>query len=390
MGVVAATLVHVTTTDMSLDWLLGPQLEAFVGQGFEVLGASAPGDHVPAIEARGVRHLPLHHATRSMAPHRDMAAFAELWRLFRRFRPDIVHTHNPKPGFYGRLAAAAASVPVVVNTVHGLYAQPADAVGRRAVVYGMEWAASRVSDAELVQNEEDVRVLQAIGVPAEHLFHLGNGIDLERFDPVAVPGDVRSAVREEIGAGPQTPVIGAVGRLVAEKGYAELFDAFESVRRTHPGALLMVVGPEDPAKADGLSSDLLATAARNGVRFLGHRTDMAALYAAMDLYVIASHREGFPRSAMEAAAMGVAVVATDIRGCRQVVDDGVTGRLVPVRDACRLAGALDDLVADRESRARMGEQARAKALVEFDQERVIDLTLDLYSRLLERKAGRRG
>jgi hypothetical protein len=97
-------LLHLTTTDISLALLLGPQLQAFAEAGYEVVTASAPGPYVTQLEAVGLQHLPLRHTTRAMAPHRDAAALVEVWRLFRRVRPAIVHTHNPKPGLYGRLA----------------------------------------------------------------------------------------------------------------------------------------------------------------------------------------------------------------------------------------------------------------------------------------------
>ena len=119
-----ARLVHVTTTDKSLALLLGPQLRAFAAAGYEVIGMSAPGEWVGQLEADGIRHIPLRHATRAVAPAHDVRALGELRGLFRTLRPDIVHTHNPKPGVYGRLAARAAHVPVIVNTVHGLYATP--------------------------------------------------------------------------------------------------------------------------------------------------------------------------------------------------------------------------------------------------------------------------
>jgi glycosyltransferase involved in cell wall biosynthesis len=119
------------------------------------------------------------------------------------------------------------------------------------------------------------------------------------------------------------------------------------------------------------------------------RRDVERLYAGMDLYVLASHREGFPRSAMEAAAMGLPVVATDIRGCRQVVDDGITGALVAPRDPAALTAALEQLAGDRELRARMGRAAREKAERDFDQQRVIDTTLELYERLLPAASGLR-
>jgi glycosyltransferase involved in cell wall biosynthesis len=383
MAMTRPRLVHVTTTDMSLDWLLGPQLVAFREAGYDVAGASAPGAHVEALEARGIRHLPLRHATRSMAPHRDARAFGELYRLFRSYAPDIVHTHNPKPGVYGRLAARAARVPVVVNTVHGLYALPSDPLGKRALVYSLERAAASCSQAELLQNPEDLPVLERLRVPRRKLHLLGNGIDLDRFDPaLAAPGH-RDKVRADLGIAPSDVVIGAVGRLVAEKGYVELFEAFGEVRRRHPEAVLVVVGPSDESKADALSPALLEAVEReHGVRFLGARDDVVDLYAAMDIYALASHREGFPRSAMEAAAMGLPLVVTDIRGCRQVVDHGVNGSLVALGDVRALTAALDDLVTDGDKRRRLGTAGRDKARREFDQRRLIDITLDVYARCL--------
>jgi glycosyltransferase involved in cell wall biosynthesis len=147
----------------------------------------------------------------------------------------------------------------------------------------------------------------------------------------------------------------------------------------------VVVGPDDPDKADALDRGAVAQARAAGVLFLGMRRDVEDLYAAMDLYVLASHREGFPRSAMEAAAMGLPIVATDIRGCRQVVDHETTGLLVPVEDAVALAAAIGELASDADRRRRMGDAARAKARREFDQQHVIDITLGVYERLLAAK-----
>jgi glycosyltransferase involved in cell wall biosynthesis len=379
----APLLVHVTTTDMSLALLLGPQLEAFRAAGYDVVGVSAPGRYVPELVARGIRHVPLAHSTRAMAPPRDAAAVAELVHVLRTLRPDIVHTHNPKPGVYGRLAARAVGVPVVVNTVHGLYALPGEPLAKRALVYGLERLAAACSRAELVQNPEDLETLRRIGIPDHKLVLLGNGIDLARFDPARVDPARRAALRREIGAGPDDVVVGLVGRLVWEKGYREVFAAAAHLRDRAPHLRFVVVGPLDADKSDTVTqADLDAAAASAAITFLGLRDDVADLYAAMDLYVLASHREGFPRSAMEAAAMGLPVVVTDIRGGRQVVDDGVTGRLVPVRDPEALARALAGLGSDAGIRAAMGAAARAKARAEFDQQRVIDTTLRVYERLL--------
>jgi glycosyltransferase involved in cell wall biosynthesis len=378
-------VVHVTTTDISLELLLGTQLEQLVARGFEVVGASAPGPYVERLEARGVRHVPLLHATRRMAPAEDLRAIAELVRCFRSLRPSVVHTHNPKPGIYGRIAARIARVPVIVNTVHGLYALPEDPPIKRAVVYGLERLAAACSDAELLQNEEDLPILRRLGVPERRLTILGNGIDLHRFDPGAVsPTDARSA-RAELGAvGPDEVVVGSVGRLVREKGYPELFEAAAQLRARAPQVRVSVIGPDDPAKADGLNADDRANAVFAQVRLLGHRDDVVRLYRGMDILVLASHREGFPRGPMEAAAMGLPVVATDIRGCRQAVEDGVTGILVPPRDPTALADAIATLAGDSALRTRMGAAGREKAAREFDQQRCIELTATTYCRLLDR------
>jgi glycosyltransferase involved in cell wall biosynthesis len=375
-------LVHVTTTDISLALLLGPQLRAFADAGMEVVGASAPGPWVEELRAAGIRHEPLAHATRAMAPGQDVKALRELTGLFRRLRPDIVHTHNPKPGIYGRLAARRAKVPVVVNTVHGLFAAPDDTLLRKSVVYGLERVASTCSQAELVQNEEDVETLRRLRVPARKLVLLGNGIDLARFRPAA-PADA-AAARRSIGLEAHQVAVGMVGRLVWQKGFRELFDAARSLRDTTPDAVVVVVGPLDRDKGDGLTpADITAAESLGNVRFLGERKDVEVLYPAFDLFVLPSYREGFPRAAMEASAGGVPVVATDIRGCRQVVEHGVTGLLVPVRDASALAGAVAALASDAVRRGAMGRAALRRAQEEFDDRRVIARTLEVYGRLVD-------
>ena len=135
--------------------------------------------------------------------------------------------------------------------------------------------------------------------------------------------------------------------------------------------MVVVVGPPDPAKSDGLTpEDIAAAEALGNIRFLGKRRDVEDLYPGFDMFVLPSYREGFPRSAMEASACGVPVVATDIRGCRQVVAHGSTGLLVPDRDAEALAGAMEELADDSPRRHAMGQAARKRAEAEFDDGRV--------------------
>ena len=378
------TVVHVTTTDMSLDWLLKPQLLAFANAGFDVIGVSAPGPHVADLVDAGIDHIATKHLTRAMQPGHDALAGPELRRIFTQLQPDIVHTHNPKPGVLGRIAARAAGVKVVVNTVHGLYAQPEDRWLRRKLVYGAERTAARFSDLELVQNPEDIDTLHRIGVPDDRVALLGNGVDLDRFRPGRVENIKRAAARAAWGIAEGEVVCGLVGRLVNEKGYREVLEAAHRLRTTNPNVRFVIVGPAEPDKADAVAPELLARAEDDGVIFLGQRTDVEDLYGLFDFYCLASYREGFPRSAMEAAASGLPLIVTDIRGGRQVVDDGVTGFLAPVRDAAGLADCIAKLGADGASRSAMAIASLAKARREFDQQAQIDITLASYERLLAR------
>lgn len=377
-------VAHLTTTDISLALLLGAQLRAFREAGYDVVGISAPGPFVAQLEGLGIPHIALKSSTRSRSLRRDLSAAAELRGILGRIRPDILHTHNPKPGIYGRLIGHRAGVPIVVNTVHGLYASREDRLLRRLAVYSLERLAAGASDGELVQNPEDLETLRHLGVPLRRLHLLGNGVDLGRFKPADTATRLRS--RETLGYGPDHVVVGAVGRLVWEKGYAELFAAARALSHSHPKLRFLVAGPTDTGKADALDDDAISAAGDAGVTFLGHRSDIEAVYAAIDVYVLASYREGFPRSAMEAAAMGIPVIATDIRGGRQVVDDALTGLLVPPRDSGALVTAIRRLAEDEALRLAMGRDGRDKALRDFDQDRVIETTLALYERLLQARA----
>ncbi len=366
-------IAHLTTVDLSLRYLVLPQLEAVEELGGDAVGISAPGEFVPELEERGIRHIPMEHSTRSVSPLRDLKAMGELWRILKTERPEVLHTHTPKPGLYGRVIGRLAGVPVVVNTVHGLYATTDDSVAKRAVVYTLEAIASRFSDRELVQSREDLEFLKRwrISAPKKTAL-LGNGVDLTRFDRRRVTAERRSELRASIGAGPDDVVVGSVGRLVAEKGFPELFEA---VPNLESNCKLVVIGPSEPNKEDGLNAESIAAAEKAGVVFLGMLDNVDEWYAAMDVFVLASHREGFPRAAMEAAATGLPMVATDIRGCREVVDDGNNGLLVPVRSPDALSAAINQLAKSPSLREAMGAAAVQKAASDFDEREVVRIVM---------------
>ena len=371
-------ILHLATVASSHRYLLLPQLVALADDGHDVLAVSAPGDDVEELRRNGIRHRSLDGSTRGMDLRADLRALRSFARIVRDERPDVVHTHNPKPGLYGRIVSRLLRTPHVVNTVHGLYALPEDPFRKRAVVYGLEAIASRFSHLEFVQSVEDVELMSRSRIASSSkLVHLGNGIDVRRFTPQQ-PAEERLRIRKSLGIASDACVVVSIGRLVAEKGFAELFEAS---RRTDAPHELVVVGPVDPEKQDSLTEQQLDSARSDGVHILGHRSDLHQLLPACDLFVLASYREGVPRAAMEAAACGLPLIVTDIRGCRQVVDDGVNGMLVPRADVGPLADALGVMITDRQLRGRAGAASREKALAEFDERLVIERLFDGYRRI---------
>ena len=366
-------VAHLTTVDMSLALLLATELVVDLEAGHEVLGISAPGGYVADVEGLGVRHVAIGSLTRSWDVRADLRAARELWRVLRHERPDVLHTHNPKTGVLGRVLGRLARIPVVVNTCHGLWAGPGDPWPKRAVVLAVEGAAAQLSHAELYQNDDDRQALRAV-VPARRARVVGNGVDLQRF---RFDRSGRERVRGQWGVGPDEVLVLGVGRRVAEKGLLELAEA---ARALGDRARVVWVGPDDEAKADRIDPADVAP-----VQLVGEHRDMPAVYSAADVFALPTHREGFSRSGMEAAACGRPMVLTDIRGCREVGTHREHLLLVPPRSPAALASALRELLDDPALRQRLGQAAEARAHAEFDQRRVAKASLDTYAAVLARR-----
>ena len=354
--------------------------------GYEVVGISAPGPEVAHLEAAGIRHIAVA-MTRNLTPLADLISFWRLYQVMRRERFTIVHTHTPKAGLLGQLAARMAGVPIVVNTLHGFYFHDHMPAAWRRFYITTEKIAAYCSDIILSQNSEDIQTAIREGICApQKITFLGNGIDVQRFNRMALnPEDLRRK-RQELGLSSDAPVVGFVGRLVAEKGIVELLHAARIILTRKPEVRFLFVGPVDSEKKDALTPE---TARHYGVAhaciFTGQRRDMPELYATMDVFALPSHREGFPRAPMEASAMEVPCVLTNIRGCREAVENNCNGLLTPLGDAQRLADAILDLLDDLEKARRMGEQGRAMAVERFDEQLVFEKVKAEYASLLSHK-----
>jgi len=272
---------------------------------------------------------------------------------------------------------------VICGTEHGFYFYGMSGWQRWLHRLWSKWGAY-CSDVTFLVNEEDLETARREEIlPPRKVRFLegGTGVDLDRF---RLQG-LRAETRRSLGIEDSTPVVGIVARLTHEKGYREFLQAAARVRDQHPNTRFLSVGPSDATD----QSEFKALASQLGISgaidFLGMRLDMPALYEAMDIVVLPSYREGMPVTLMEAAAMERPVVATDIRGCRDVVSEGETGLLVPPQDSEALAAAIASLLSDPEQRHWMGLAGRCRAERLFDQRKVFAQVETVYRQLLRRK-----
>jgi glycosyltransferase involved in cell wall biosynthesis len=379
-------VVHITTIDLSVRFLLWNQLKFLREAGFNVSTICSNGRWVEEIRQNGF-NVETIEMKRGISPGFDLITLWKLVKCFRKKKFDIVHTHTPKAGLLGQLAARMAGVPIIVNTLHGFYFHDRMAPVLRRFYITLEKIAARCSDVILSQSQEDIQTaLKERICRSGKIKHLGNGIDLQRFNRANIDAQLINQKRRELGLPSDARVVGFVGRLVAEKGILELLQATRIVAQYIPAVRLLIVGPIDEGKSDALRpvitrdydvSDLCV--------FTGLRQDMPELYALMDVFVLPSHREGFPRSPMEASAMGIPCVVTNIRGCRESVEQGCNGILVPLGNVRSLADAIIELLTDHGKARKMGEEGRRISQERFDEQIVFEKVKTEYKRLLYEK-----
>ena len=382
-------LLQVCAVDFTARHFLMPLMRAQREAGFDVRLACAPGPFIPEITEEGFHVYPIPFQ-RSMNVLAHTVAYRRLRALLRRLRPMVVHTHTPVASLIARPAARRAGTPVVVYTAHGFYFHDAMQPAMRRTHILLERIAQHWADFLFTQSSEDLRTAVAEKIaPADRAEAIGNGVDVERFAPEQFAPELLDRKRRELGLTGHGPVIVMIGRLVREKGYLELLEAFARVRPAFPDATLLAIGEALPSdhddSADQIRARVRALGLEENVIFAGRRADVPALLAIGDLFVLPSWREGMPRSVIEAMAAGLPVVATDIRGCREEVIVGKTGLLVPPRDAEALARALATLLEDEELRRRMGAAGRERAATYFDERVVIDRQMRTLRRLFSER-----
>lgn len=291
-------------------------------------------------------------------------------------RVEILQTHGARSNFYGRLAGRLAGTPVIISTVHNsLYDYPVGRL-RKSFYLALDRVTAPLAHCILcVAESHRQELIGRYHLPPEKVVTIPNSVDLGRFGPVESGGQVR----KELGIPNDAPVIGVVGRLTHQKGHCFLLHALPMLARRYPALCCLVVGDGE------LCEELAGLAARLGVLdrclFLGVRRDIPAVLSALDVLVVPSLSEGMPYVVLEGMASGKPVVATAVNGIPEVVEDRVTGRLVPRQDSGALAEAIGELLADPKSAAAMGRAARRRVEESFSSGQWIARLEALYDNL---------
>lgn len=377
-------LVHVTAIGMSAVKLLLPQAQAARDAGYEVAFAYSPDPaSTQFLQKEGflVFEVPI---SRSIHLAHDLRSARQLATVLSRWHPDIVHTHTSKGGAVGRMAARMLAAKVV-HTIHGFPFVPGQDIRRYWAYVAAEWIMARtMTDMLLSQSREDVALAKRYGIRARLGFPrwIGNGVDVTKFNPAKVKSGRYFA--REFHVSDNEMVILTIARITREKGLAEAAEALALA--SHLPWRWFIVGEVEDRRFDlELRRRVAALGITQRVHFLGHRDDIRDLLSEADWFLLTSHREGVPRSMIEAHAMGVPVITTDVRGCREVTVHGETGFVVRLGSVESLAETICQAFAlPAERYQAMRAKARERAVQEFAEQTVIKRILDSYADVLSR------
>lgn len=345
--------------------------------GADVLLTSPYGSYVRRIREEGFRWCEIKISRRGMNPFVEGISLLTYLSLYRRERPDLVHHFTIKPVIYGSLAARILGVPAVVNSITGLgylFVNPGKFAALLRIMAKPFYriALSTPHSRVIFQNQRDrdLFVGQELVSTDRTLIIPGSGVDPGQFKPSIEP--------------PGKPVVLMASRMLWDKGVGELVEAARLLRqRSIVGKIVLVGGTDEGNPASVSSSQLRKWQDESIIEWLGHRDDMPGIMASAHIVVLPSYGEGLPKVLIEAGAAGKPVVATDVQGCRDIIQHGVNGLLVPPKNAVALAEALNQLIDDAELREKMGVEARKLILESYTNDHINRQTLELYRKMID-------
>jgi glycosyltransferase involved in cell wall biosynthesis len=379
-------LLRITTVPISLHLLLKGQPQFMQSNGFKVLTVSADGKELAAIKSSGIPHQIIN-LTRKISPIADTIALWKMIQLIKSFKPDIVHTHTPKAGLIGMMAAFICRVPIRLHTVAGLPVM--EALGLKKSLLILTEKITCFCANNVYPNSNGLMVFMINNFRSfKHKFKvLGkgstNGIITKHYSLTPELSVLADHLKSKYNIQPSDFVFCFIGRLVGDKGINELINVFDCLSKNN-NCKLLLVGMQEP-ELDPLSANCLEIIHNNkNIISLGYQDDVRVALTASNVFVFPSYREGFPNVVMQAQSMGVPCIVSDINGCNELVTHQESGLIVPVKNETALQEAMCILMNDTEKCKSFASIARENILQHYEQSQVWNYILNEYKQMLSK------
>jgi glycosyltransferase involved in cell wall biosynthesis len=321
---------------------------------------------------------------RSIHPFRDIRSIIQLYRLLKREKYEIVHTHTAKAGIIGRIAAKWAKIPLIIHTSHGLPFYQGQSKIKNFMYKALEKIGSFFCDAIASQNKEDMEALKKIA-PNKKVYYEGNGVDLRALDAIHAQITEHDLIkmRQDLGISESTVILLKAARFEPVKDHFTLLKSLQILEHEYGSDIICLLAGKGPLEED-IQYEI--NHLNIHVKLIGYKTNLYPYIKLADIVTLTSEKEGIPRIIMEAMAFSKPVVATDVLGTRELVIDQKTGYLVPFQDEERLAAQLHALIQDAQKRKLLGAHARAVIEAEFTEDIVVNRMDDLYKMVGEKQS----
>ncbi|BAZ86757.1 glycosyltransferase family 4 protein [Dolichospermum compactum] len=380
-------ILHICAIAGTAEILLLPQIKYLLAQKFEVGIACSPGKELEELQKNGYKIHPVN-IDRKISLVSNLKSIYYLTKIIQQNQYDLVHVHTPIAAVLGRIAAKIARVKRIVYTSHGLPFHDLSTPTQYGFYFIVEKLTALITDLILSQNYEDISTAKKLGLcPPEKLAYLGNGVDIDRFHRERLNPIHQHELRQSLGI-PETAnlIVGTIGRLTRKKGSGYLIEAAAKLVDQFPNLHILIIGGQLSSDPEPFQTELLEKIRNLGmekhVTLTGDRQDIPEILGLLDVFTLPTFtHEGLPRSILEAMAMGLPVVTTDIRGCREAVLQEKTGLIVPSQDSDRLAEALAIMLSNSELRQAYGNEGRKRVTTEYNEDFVFERLTKYYQEL---------
>ena len=380
-------LLRITTVPISLKTLLKGQHRFMSQNGFDVLGVSSSGNALNEVAQNEKIAVYTVEMTRIISPLKDIKSLWSFYKLCKRERPAIVHSHTPKAGIVGMLGAKLAGVPIRLHTVAGLPLM--EATGRKRKLLDFVEKLTYSCATKVYPNSKGLYdfILENNFTAEEKLKVIANGssngIDTTYFSAQAITQEQIITLKTGLGIHENDFVYVFVGRLVGDKGINELISAFSNLKPETLNFKLLLVGPFETELDPLLPKTISAIESNPNIISVGFQADVRPYFAISDCLVFPSYREGFPNVVLQAGAMGLPSIVTNINGCNEIIEEGINGLIIPPKDIMALQNAMISLLEDKNVYKNLKNNARQMITSRYEQKLVWEALLEEYRRLLE-------